>query len=71
MLKIVMPSLLFMSIGLYFSYTKYIAVFSWINLFYKLGILITYLYLINGKIINRIIKSGKVQQMLRRKADVK
>lgn len=70
MLKIVTPSLLFMSIGLYFSYTKYIAVFSWINLFYKFGVLIVYLifvYLTNKKKIKEIIKSGKIQQVLNRK----
>ena len=66
MLKIVVPSLLFMGVGLYLSYTKYMTVFSWINLFYKFGILLAYLvfiYLTNRKMINTIIKSGKIQQI--------
>lgn len=70
MLKIVVPSLLFMGGGLYFSYTKYMTVFSWINLLFKLGILIiylVYLYFTNKKMINRIVESGKIQQILRRK----
>ena len=29
MLKIIMPSLIFMGLGLYFSYTKYLTAFSW------------------------------------------
>lgn len=71
MLKIVVPSLLFMGIGLYFSYAKYMTVFNWMNLFYKLGILLAYfifIYLTNRKSINKIIKSGKIQQVLRRKS---
>lgn len=73
MLKIVIPSLLFMGIGLYFSYAKYLKVFSWINLFYKVGVFaayLSYIYLTNKKIINGIIRSGRIQQMLRRKKHV-
>ena len=38
MLKIIIPSLLFMGIGLCFSYTKFLVTFSWINLAYKITI---------------------------------
>jgi O-antigen/teichoic acid export membrane protein len=70
MIKIIVPSLLFMIVGLYFSYTKFITVFSWINLLYKFGILLAYLgfiYMTNRKMINRIIKSGKIQSVLKGK----
>jgi len=70
MLKIVIPSLLFMAIGLYFSYTKYMLTFNWMNLIYKIGILVIYLifiYLSNRRITNRVIKSGRIQQLFRRK----
>lgn len=60
MLKIIIPSLLFMGIGLYFSYTKYITEFSWRNFTFKLAILIvylSYLYFANRKLINIFKKS--------------
>src|SRR5690554_1548794 len=38
MLKIIIPSLFFMTVGLYLSYSKYIQVFSVVNLLYKIGI---------------------------------
>jgi O-antigen/teichoic acid export membrane protein len=63
MLKIVVPSILFMVTGLYFSYTKYMTVFSWTNLFYKFGVLFAYLaflYLTNRIMINKIMKSGRL-----------
>lgn len=68
MLKIVFPSLLFMGAGLYFSYTKYMLIFSWTNLLYKFGVLFAYfifIYLTNRSAINIIIKSGRIQQMMR------
>lgn len=71
MLKIIIPSLLFMGAGLYFSYTKYIRIFSWTNFFYKIGVLIVYilyLYFTNKKLIHKIIASGKIQQVLKRGA---
>jgi O-antigen/teichoic acid export membrane protein len=70
MLKIVVPSLLFMGVGLYFSYTKYMTVFSWTNLLYKFVVLCAYLvflYLTNREMVNTIKRSGKIQQLLRRK----
>lgn len=70
MLKIIIPSLLFMSTGLYFSYTKYLVVFSWVNLLYKLVILtayIAFIYFTNKKMIKMIISSGKIQQILKRR----
>lgn len=67
MLKILLPSLLFMWVGLYLSYIKYMTVFSWINLLYKLGVLFAYLifvYLSNRKEIDRVIKSEKFQNII-------
>lgn len=67
MLKIIIPSLFFMTIGLYFSYTMFAGTFKFVNLLYKIGIFIFYLlfvYLTNRKTINEIIKSGKIQQLL-------
>lgn len=68
MLKIIIPSLLFMGIGLYFSYTQYLTTFSWVNLLYKMGVLLIYLafiYLTNRRMANNIIKSGRIHQVLR------
>lgn len=73
MLKTIVPSLLFMGAGLYFSYTKYLTEFSWINLLYKAGVLFTYLvfvYFTNRVIIDTIIKSGRIQNIFRRKKSV-
>lgn len=59
MIRIIVPSLLFMIIGLYFSYTKYLTIFSWINFLYKIMIFLLYLafiYLTNKKMIDLIIR---------------
>lgn len=74
MLKIIIPSLLFMGIGLCFSYTKFLVTFSWINLAYKITIFFVYLiyiYFTNKKTINNLIKSGKIQAILRKKGLLK
>lgn len=74
MLKIIIPSLLFMGLGLYFSYTKFLTTFSWINLAYKIAIFLVYLiyiYLTNRKAINNLIKSGKIQAYFRKKGLLK
>lgn len=71
MLKIIVPSLLFLGVGLYFSYTKYMTVFSWTNLLYKFVILFAYLlfiYLTNRNMIDRIIKSGGNKGFLLKKS---
>lgn len=68
MLSIILPSLFFMGVGLYFSYTKYLTVFSWGNLAYKILILIAYvlfIYITNKNIIDNVFKSGQVQKILR------
>jgi O-antigen/teichoic acid export membrane protein len=65
MVKTIVPSLLFMGSGLYFSYTKYLIVFSWLNLLYKFGVLGVYLifiYFTNKKIINKFIKTRKLSK---------
>jgi len=70
MLIIIMPSLLFMGIGLYFSYTKYRMVFNWNNFMYKLVLLIAYIcfiYFTNRKVIDQNIRSGKIQKILKEK----
>lgn len=54
MIKIIIPSLVFMGIGLYFSYTKYITQFNLFNFTYKLFVLalyILYIFLMNKKYI--------------------
>jgi len=74
MLGIILPSLLFMGIGLYFSYTKYMMVFQWSNFLYKLAILIFYLcfvYFTNRNMIHKVIGSGQIQKMLARKKNKK
>lgn len=60
MLKIIIPSLLFMFLGLYFSYTKFLDVFSWKNFFFKVIVLILYvLYIIikQKKLIKYYLKA--------------
>lgn len=74
MLGTLIPSLLFMGAGLFFSYTKYLEEFSWGNLFYKFAVLIFYLvfvYMTNRKMITRILKSGKIQQILEKRGMTK
>src|SRR5699024_1234611 len=46
MIKIIMISLIFMGIGLYFSYMNYLEEFSFLNVLYKFVILLVYLVLI-------------------------
>ena len=70
MLKIIIPSLMFMGVGLYFSYTIYLTAFSWLNLLYKAGVLFAYLafiYFTNRNGIDELIKSGKFQEFLKKK----
>ena len=66
MLKIIIPSLLFMGVGLYFSYTKYMSVFSITNFCYKIVLFIIYLiylYFTNKKAIVEIINSGILKSL--------
>lgn len=68
MLKIIIPSLMFMGVGLYFSYTQYLTTFSWMNMLYKTGVFLVYLafiYITNRQAINKLIMSGKIQKLLR------
>lgn len=67
MIIIIIPSLLFMIAGLYFSYTKYLTVFSWINLLYKLVVLsayLVYIFITNKKNISIIINSEFIKQII-------
>ncbi len=70
MMGVILPSLGFMFVGLYFSYTKYISSFNWMNLMYKIMILFIYLgyiYFINRTTINKTIQSGQLKKMLQSK----
>ncbi|MGE7664895.1 oligosaccharide flippase family protein [Ureibacillus composti] len=62
MLKIVIPSWIFIGVGLYFSYSKFLLEINFLNFIYKCIILILYLtfvYLTNKKVIIQIINSRK------------
>lgn len=68
-LKVIIPSLVFMGIGLYFSFTEYILVFSWHNLLYKFAILLiytVYLFVSNRKLINSVIESSGIRKIFGR-----
>src|SRR5699024_5513898 len=68
MIKIIFPSIIFMMIGLFFSYTKYMTVFSWYNLFYKIFILsmyILFIYITNKQTINQFISTGKYKEIFK------
>lgn len=70
MLEVIIPSLLFMGAGLYFSYTQYLTMFNWMNLLYKIVILLFYLAFVcltNKQVISNLIKSKKVQDFLKKK----
>ena len=70
MLSIIVPSLLFMIAGLYFSYTKYLTVFSFTNLAYKILILtiyILFIYFTNRRVIDKALKSDQIQKLIKRK----
>lgn len=69
MLKIILPSLGFMMIGLYFSYTKYLTKLSLFNFIYKITILLIYLlymYITNKKIISEVLKKGQIIKILKK-----
>lgn len=70
MLKTIVPSLVFMGIGLYYSYTVYVEVFSWFNLFYKIMVLFiytTFVYWSNKNMIKEIIDKGIIKKMISKK----
>lgn len=69
MIVTILPSLIFMSIGLYFSYSKYSSMYSWNNLFYKVVIMLIFLlftYYTNKTTIKKVIKSNSVQRVFKR-----
>lgn len=57
MLKIIIPSILFIGAGLYFSYTKYITEFSWNNFAYKVIVLFIYVFYLYFTNKDLIVKS--------------
>ncbi len=68
MLSIIVPSLLFMIAGLYFSYTRYLTIFSLTNLTYKMLVLVVYIlfvYFTNKKSVDKAFKSGQILKLLR------
>lgn len=74
MLKTILPSLIFMAIGLYNSYTNYIDVFSWFNLGYKFLILFiysSYVYYVNRSMIKGILSKGTIKKILKKKRNKK
>jgi len=60
MLKIIIPSLIFMGIGLYLSYTKYLTSFSWTNLAFKLLVCVLYMIFVFFTNIKYVINAIKV-----------
>lgn len=74
MLKTILPSLSFMAIGLYYSYTSYIDVFSWLNLGYKFLILFLYtgyVYFVNRAMIKGILSKGIIKNIINKKRNKK
>ncbi|MFA5450397.1 MAG: oligosaccharide flippase family protein [Dehalococcoidales bacterium] len=70
MLKVIIPSHLFMMLGLYLSYTKYIDSFSFLNFLYKILILIlyaVYIYLKNHKELKLIIEQEQLHVIFKSK----
>ena len=62
MIKIILPSLVFMAIGLFFSYYKYVTFFNWKNLVYKCIVFLLYMiyiYFTNKKSIMIAVDSLK------------
>lgn len=69
MLTIILPSLTFMAIGLYFSYTNFTTEFNILNFLYKLFVLsmyILYIFFTNKKIIVHIIRNSNINKYIRR-----
>lgn len=65
MLKTILPSFLFMGVGLFLSYTKYIHEFSWMNLLYKcvvLGAYVLFLFVTNIRLFKDL--SGKLSAIM-------
>src|SRR5699024_4278439 len=70
MIKIIMISLIFMGIGLYFSYMNYLEEFSFLNVLYKFVILLFYIvlnYFINKNYKKKIIRSNQWKKKLKKK----
>lgn len=70
MLKIIVPSLLFMAFGLYLSYTRYMTEFNWSNLAFKTAVLLaylTYLVLIYRRLIISIFKNSGLKNIFGKK----
>lgn len=66
MLKIITPSILFMGIGLYLSYTKYMTEFNKSNLIFKMCVLmvyLSYLYFANRRLIISILKKSYLKSI--------
>lgn len=65
MIRIIVPSLVLMMLGLYFSYTRFLTNLSWYNLIYKMLILFSYLlylYYSNKNMINRFLERVKIKK---------
>lgn len=70
MLSIIGPSLVFMMIGLYFSYTKYMTILTWGNFAYKIFVFLAYvlfIYIVNRKTIGKMIESKQIRSIIKKK----
>lgn len=68
MIKIICPSFCFMTIGLFFSYTRYLEIFSWRNFVFKLLIFLAYLiyiYFTNKQLLRQLLKHKKNQVLIK------
>ncbi|WP_026896014.1 polysaccharide biosynthesis C-terminal domain-containing protein [Clostridiisalibacter paucivorans] len=66
MLKVIIPSWFFMSMGLVLSYSFFMYKFSWVNLFYKIFVLLiylVYLYFKNRDLISRLKRLDDVKKI--------
>lgn len=65
MVVIIVPSLMFMFVGLYFSYTVFINEFNWLNFVFKIFIFlsyITFLFFSYKNQVLKVIKSGLLEK---------
>lgn len=70
MLEIIIPSWIFMGIGLYFSYTKFRLELNWLNFFYKFlifGCYLIFVFIRNRELYKELLKPGKIKDFIKNK----
>lgn len=70
MLKIIIPSLIFMFAGLIFSYTNFLTEWNWYNVLYKFlvfTIYLLYIYMMHKEKIKKFYRSFKLKKQLNKK----